>query len=278
MDRGTELVIETTKLSCKSGRRYLIKDIDWQVNRGEHWVVFGMNGSGKTTLLSAIAGFKQPTHGELRVFGHSFTKDNILEIRRRIGWVSSSFFDRYYTKESALDIVLSGKFGTLGISDAVYDGDIKRAKALLKELHLGDKISRPFHMMSKGERQNVLIARALFFNPDILVLDEPCTGLDVLAREHLQNTVQDLAKNTEVSIIYVTHYTEEILDIFTKALLLRQGCVYAQGKREAIFTEEIMGDFLGHSVTLSKRSTQGLEMGVAVQSQVRNLLGRSEFQ
>lgn len=268
-----ETIIQTRNLSCKAGYKYLLKDINWEVKRGEHWVVFGMNGSGKTTLLSIIAGFKKFTHGELAVFGESYSDENILAIRKRIGWVSSSFFDRYFGKESALDIVLSGKFGTMGIDYDITDDDIKMAKALLTELHLPDKMNQPFNMMSKGERQNVLIARALLFQPDILVLDEPCTGLDVMAREHLLNTVRDLAENTDVTIIYVTHYTEEILDIFPKCLLLSYGHVYAQGLVSDLFTTDTISRFLGYPIEVQRTPEKEIRLNMQVDTKVRHLLG-----
>ena len=94
----SEYVIEMNKVSCKTGYQYLLKDITWQVKPGEHWVVFGMNGSGKTTLLSIIAGFKHYTGGTVKVFNEVFSNENILNIRKRIGLVSASFFDKYYTK------------------------------------------------------------------------------------------------------------------------------------------------------------------------------------
>ena len=96
----TEYVIEADHISCKMGYRYLLSDISWQVRPGERWVVLGMNGSGKTTLLSIIAGFQHFTSGSLKLFGQTLTADNNLPLRQRIGWVSSSFFDKYYSQES----------------------------------------------------------------------------------------------------------------------------------------------------------------------------------
>ena len=153
-------IIEAKGLCCKIGSRYLLKDIDWQIEKGQHWVVFGENGSGKTTLLSIIAGFNAQTHGSLKVFGQEYGPENILDFRRKIGFISSSFFDKALSRESALDIVLSGKFGTLSTGYGVRDQDVKKAKTLLGELRLRDKVNRPFDLLSKGERQNVLIARA----------------------------------------------------------------------------------------------------------------------
>lgn len=237
------VIIETEKLCCRTGQRYLIGDISWRVAQGEHWCVFGMNGCGKTTLLSTIAGFKQPTGGVLRVFGEAYSAENVLAHRRRIGWVSSSFFDQYYHKESALSIVLSGKTGGFGLDETITAQDIKRAKALLSELRLAERINHPFGLLSKGERQNVLLARALLASPDILILDEPCSGLDVIAREYVLGMVQELAANTDITVIYVTHYTEEILDIFQHTLLLKNGRVYAQGRTEELFTQERLSRF-----------------------------------
>lgn len=265
-------IIKATDLSCKSGYKYLLNEINWEVKKGEHWVVFGMNGSGKTTLLSTIAGFKKYTHGDLEVFGEHYSNENILEIRKKIGWVSSSFFDKYYSKESALNIVLSGIFGTLGIDHEIKSADIVKAKALLTELHLGDKINYPFDLMSKGERQNALIARALISNPEILVLDEPGTGLDVYAREHLLSTVRDLANTTNVTIIYVTHYTEEILDIFQKCLLLRNGRVYANGLTGDLFTDETMSTFLNHPVVVKRDNDEYIRLSMDVASKVQELI------
>ena len=144
-----------------------------------------------------------------------------------------------------MDIVLSGKYGTLGVGDDITLADRKRAKQLLLELGLGHQAEYTFDMLSKGERQNVLIARALLSKPRILVLDEPCTGLDIANRAHLLGTVRDLAEQTAMTIIYVTHYTDELLDCFDQTVLLRNGRIYAQGPTEALFTEEVLTPFLG---------------------------------
>lgn len=266
------VIIETEKLCCRTGQRYLIGDISWQVAQGEHWCVFGMNGCGKTTLLSTIAGFKQPTGGVLRVFGEAYSAENVLAHRRRIGWVSSSFFDQYYHKESALSIVLSGKTGGFGLDETITAQDIKRAKALLSELRLAERINHPFGLLSKGERQNVLLARALLASPDILILDEPCSGLDIIAREYVLGMVQELAANTDITVIYVTHYTEEILDIFQHTLLLKNGRVYAQGRTEELFTQERLSDFLDHPVVVQRDGRGRVQVSAEVHSRLRDLV------
>lgn len=245
-----EYIVETSKLSCKVGYKYLLHDIDWKVKQGEHWVVFGMNGSGKTTLLSIIAGLKHFTSGIVKIFGEEFTNENILDIRKRTGWVSSSFFDKYYSRESALNIVLSGKSGSLGLEENITLEEVAFAKKLLEALNIGDKINRTFDMLSKGERQNVLIARALFQNPDILILDEPCTGLDIYNRSYLFDTINKLAQKKSLTIIYVTHYIEEIIPLFDHILYLKNGSVFAQGKTKEMLQKSLLENLLNYPVDL----------------------------
>ena len=247
-------IVTVEKLCVQSSSRYLLRDINWEVKRGEQWVVFGLNGSGKTTLLSVIAGFKEPTAGRVTVFGEAYSQANLLKNRRRIGWVSSSFFDKYYTRESALNIVLSGLSGTLGITGAISEEDVLKAKALLAEWHFGDRIDMPFSLLSKGERQNILIARALIAEPEILVLDEPGTGLDVLAREYLLQKINTLADRRQMTIIYVTHYPEEIQPIFQHCLILREGQIAASGPTSALLSSACLSEALQAAVTVKQEA------------------------
>jgi len=245
-----EYVANIKNVSYKVGCRYLLKDINFEMKKGEHWLIFGLNGSGKTTLLSILAGFLEPTSGEVTILGEQYSRDNLLKNRKRIGLISSSYFDKYYGEETALEIVLAGKFGTFGIGFDVIDADIKRAKSLLTQLGLKEKMYRTYNMLSKGERESVLIARALIAKPELLILDEPCSGLDVLARDKMLNTIEDLARNQSITLLYVTHYMEEVLPCFEKTLLLRAGKVYRMGESADIFTKECLSDFLEVKVTL----------------------------
>lgn len=263
-----DYVIETKGLSLKAGHRYLLNHIDWQVKQGEHWLIFGENGCGKTTLLSILAGFKQQSSGTAKLFGETYTAHNVLTMRQQIGWVSSSFFDKHLSQESALQIVLSGLFGTFGIGFGITAADIRRVKVLLRELHVEDKINTPYYLLSKGEQQNVLIARALIASPPILVLDEPSTGLDVYAREQLKNTVQELAMTQEVTILYVTHYPEEVRSFMNKTLLLKGGNVFAQGDTEAMITKEKISALIGASVDVSRTTCGNVQMTMHAPSKI----------
>ena len=266
-----ETIIRAEGLCMQTGKQFLLRDINWEVKRGEHWLIFGMNGSGKTTLLSMVAGFKCPTKGRLEVLVQTYSNDNIFALRRKIGWVSSSFFDIYLSREPALEIVLSGLSGTLGIRYGITAADVRQAKALLRELQLADKMNTPFCHMSKGERQNVLIARALIARPEILVLDEPSAGLDIYAREHMLNTVRDLAAHQNVTVLYVTHYPEEIQPFMNKTLLMRKGQVFAQGDTDSVVTSEYISRLMGDRTTVSRAADGRIRMGISAASRVREL-------
>lgn len=251
------VLIQAKNLCCRSGQRYLLYNLNWQVEEGEHWLIFGLNGSGKTTLLSAIAGFKPITSGNLNILGQQYNQLNIFGLRKKVGLVSNSLFDRVFFYESALQIVLSGAFGTFNVEFNVKDQDVRFAKALLRELRMGDKIYQSFGTMSKGERQNVLIARALMSKPKILLLDEPTSGLDVCAREHFYQTVTSLADSKKVTIVYVTHYVEEIPTFIKQALLLRNGHIFAQGKIDDMIQSQKLSSLLNEMVSV-QRDDQGM--------------------
>lgn len=237
-------MVEISGLNCVSGNRYLLQNINWTIEQGEHWLLFGSNGCGKTTLLSVLSGYKDYDSGLVKVFGEQYTKENVIALRKKIGWVSSSFFDKYYHQERALDIVLSSLSGGLGKGFAISNDELVRARELMEALNLADKIERPFDMLSKGERQNVLIARALLTEPELLILDEPGTGLDVFARARMLERVVQMAANPSITIIYVTHYPEEILPLFEKCLLMKKGTIYRTGLTEALFNDETLSGFI----------------------------------
>lgn len=260
-------IVKTEQVCYQAGRRFLVDHVDWQIKQGEHWLVFGLNGCGKTTLLSMICGYKSPTSGKISVFGQPYDEKNVLTLRRRIGWVSSSFFDKYYSKESALNIILSGLSGTFGVEyDAIDDVDIRRAKALAKDLRIEKSLNMPFCLLSKGERQNVLIVRALLIQPELLILDEPCTGLDVYAQSHMINTIRDLALHTQITIVYVTHQPEEIRPFLEHTLLLRHGKAYAFGMTRDLISSDTLSDLLGEPVTAKWHSNGRLSLEIEAPS------------
>lgn len=244
-------IIQASSLSYKQGTSYLLRNIDWIVKTGERWVLFGLNGSGKTTLLSILSGYMSNTHGTLELFGQTLDADNILELRSKVGLLSSSFFDRYYTKEVALHITLSGVCATLGLNETVSSNTVVRAKHLLGELGLSRKMYYPYNLLSKGERQLVLLARALLNRPKLLLLDEPCSGLDIVMRSKLLEAIEQYAKIQDLTLIYVTHTLEEVPESFNRCLFLKQGEMAACGTMQEIFNDETLSHILKTPLTVA---------------------------
>ena len=232
-------VIHIEKLNFMAGNRYLLKNINWNVEKNANWLLFGLNGCGKTTLLSVIAGYGNYTSGNVKVLGQEYTDETTMQMRSKIGFVSSSFFTKFYKYESVLHVVLSGLTGTLGVGFQITDQNVMKAKRLLTELQIAEKANQAFQELSKGEQQKVLIARALIAEPEILILDEPSTGLDLYARDKMLRFIKTIASE-EITIIYVTHYLEEVLTEFDKCLLLKDGEVYACGNTAEILEQGIL--------------------------------------
>lgn len=241
-----ERIVDVRDLRYQTGSRYLLKDIHWQIDKGENWLLFGLNGCGKTTLLSIIAGYRGFLQGEVAVFGQAKLD---LNERRRIAFVSSSFFDKFYREEAVLDIVLSGKFGTLGIGNRVEDQDILKAKRLLSAFQVGLMVNKPYHQLSKGERQNVLLARAMMGEPSLFILDEPCSGLDIAARAEVLAGIGRLARDPAKTVIYVTHYADEILEDFEHTLLMKNGRISHKGATKTLLTASVLSEFMERPLT-----------------------------
>jgi iron complex transport system ATP-binding protein len=221
-------VIRISKASKWLGDKLALDGVDWEVLEGQHWVILGLNGSGKTTLLRIATGHMWPSSGKASLLGHEFGSVDLRRLRRSVGWVTSALAVRMPQGQKAVDVVLSGRFDSIGIYDDLSPQDEEKAHRLLGFLEAEETAQRPFGVLSQGEQQRVLIARAMMPDPRLLVLDEPCVGLDLKAREAFLRTVGKLTASTP-SVIYVTHHIEEIMPQFTHALLLKDGRVSGSG-------------------------------------------------
>jgi iron complex transport system ATP-binding protein len=241
----TFMVIDLEKVSLKREGSWILKDIDWKIRKGDHWVLFGLNGAGKTAILRMLNAYYFPTKGNVTVVGKEFGKSPLgEELRKKIGFVSSSLERMFYPSDSAYQIILSGAFASIGLYETPTDDMRQKAVSLLKDLGCMKYADRSYETLSQGERQRVVIGRALMANPELLILDEPTTGLDFLAREGLLETVGKLAKQPHApTMIYVTHHLEEILPEFNKTLLLKKGEVFASGDTEDMIKSELLTEF-----------------------------------
>ncbi|MFZ5944679.1 MAG: ABC transporter ATP-binding protein [Bacillota bacterium] len=246
------MVISMKQVSWRRENKEILRNINWEVETGENWAILGLNGSGKTTLLNILNGYIYPSSGEVKVLGKKFGSYSLQELRKSIGWVSSSLQENLYVNETVLEITLSGKFATIGLVDTPEEDDINKARELLIKLGCSQLVERPYKTLSQGEKQKTVIARALMSSPKILILDEPCTGLDILAKEHLLSTIQKLSTEKDApTLIYVTHRVEEILPVFNNVLMLRKGEVYQTGQTKKVLTSANLSDFFAAPVEIS---------------------------
>lgn len=250
-------MIQLENVTVKRNGKILLKEINWNIDKGEHWSIIGLNGAGKTSLLNIITGYLYPTSGVVKVLGQEFGKTNIPELRKEIGFISSSLKEQLREFESVLSIVLSGKFASIGLYEPVEKKDVEIAHMLMKQLGIEYLESSRYGLLSQGEKQRVLIARALMANPKILILDEPCNGLDVIAREEFLAFLWNLARQEYCpTLIYVTHHVEEILPCFSHTLLLKDGEVYAKGLANDLLTEQNLSQFFGRDLSVQEQQNR----------------------
>ncbi|MEI2402106.1 ABC transporter ATP-binding protein [Niallia taxi] len=262
------MVVKAKGIGLKRNGKWILKEIDWEINKGEHWVLYGLNGAGKTALLNMICAYYHPTVGKMTVLDKEFGKAELgASLRKKIGLVSSRLQQNLYVADSAYEIILSGAFASIGLYETPTDAMREKGINLMKQLGCYSYADRQYSSLSQGEKQRVLIARALMLNPELVILDEPATGLDFLAREQLLETIQQLAQMENCpTVIYVTHHMEEILPVFSSALLLRDGEVFAKGKTEDILTSHCLTEYFSFPVEviwsngrpfLAKQTQQG---------------------
>jgi iron complex transport system ATP-binding protein len=242
-------------LCIERGGTPILRGVHWRVEPGQHWVILGANGSGKTSLLSALTGYLMPTAGEISLLGETYGRSDWRELRKQIGLVSSSIRQMMSDEEPALDTVASGKYAMIQFWGQVTRAEKTRARRLLREIECEYLADRPWRVLSQGERQRVLIGRALMAKPRVLILDEPCAGLDPAAREHFLQFIQRLGENgNSPTLIFVTHHVEEIMPMFSHVLLLKHGCVLAAGKKSVALNAKNLSAAFNVPITLAKLS------------------------
>src|SRR5699024_3547304 len=248
-----EQVIKMDNVSWKREGKEILHDIHWHVNKQEHWAVLGLNGAGKTSLLNMVNGYIWPTTGEVSVLGKRFGHTDIHQLRKSIGWVSAAIGQRVNERHLAEEIVISGKYASVGlVFQEPTEADKEKAFYLMKQMNIDHVIGKVYAKCSQGERQKILIMRALMADPALLILDEPTTGLDFISREDLLATVGEFARKPDApTIIFVTHHIEEILPIFSQTLLIGDGTIFAQGVREQMLTSEKLSTLYGRDISVS---------------------------
>lgn len=246
------MIFDFSEVVVRRGDRNILGPINWQVNPGERWVILGPNGAGKTTLLQLCATLIHPTSGTVTILGMQLGKFDIFELRTRIGITSSAFVKEFPEDEIVMDVVLTAAYAVLGRWQEKYDlWDESRAKALLTALGVRELGDRVFSSLSEGEKKRVQIARSLMADPELLLLDEPASALDLAGREDLLKRLEKLSADPlSPATVIVTHHIEEIPIGTTHALLLKDGEVIAQGAVDRVLTDAFMSAAYGLSISV----------------------------
>ena len=233
-------ILKLTSVSKIESGTKLLQNINWEVSSNENWVVLGPNGSGKTSLLNIASLNLHPSKGEVKIIDHVLGKTDLRLLKPKIGFMSTSLNYKFRFNIKTIEVVVTAITGAIEPWwDTFTPSNWERAHQLLENMGCGKKSDQLFGTLSTGEKQRVLLARALMPEPKILFLDEPTSGLDLRGREELLIALSNLA-NEEKSppMILVTHHLEEIPVGFGHLLLLKNGETVALGKMQEIMTSE----------------------------------------
>ena len=250
--------VELRQASVRIDGRTVLGPVDLRVGRGERWVLLGPNGGGKTTLLALAGARRQPSSGRVEVLGAALGRADVRAIHPRISHTSHVLAERMPPGLPARTVVLSGKRAALSPWFQEFDEeDERRAVTLLDRVGCAHLAARRFDTCSQGERQRVLLARALFPDPELLILDEPASGLDLPARETLIEAIEAVAAAPAApTTILATHHLEEIPPSSTHAALLRDGLLVASGAIEEVLTRGSLEACFGIAMDVGRRGAR----------------------
>lgn len=228
--------------------KQILSDISWQILPGEHWAIIGPNGAGKTTLLSILAGERHPSSGNVTLLGETLGKTDLRELRKRIARVDPSL--RMLDWLHGVEAVLTGIRNTTWPHwDDWGDEDFATARSLLVGMGADRLADEEIGHLSHGERQRIRIARALIKSPELLLLDEPATGLDFPAREALLRSFDQITQShPAMPTVMVSHHLEELPTSTSHVLLIKDGRVLAAGSSTAILTSEYVSECFGFPI------------------------------
>lgn len=221
---AADLLVEMKQVTVAYGDLVVFKELNWTVRRGENWAVIGPNGSGKTTLLGMITGNNlQAYSNEVFLFGKKRGEgESIWDIRKRLGVVSPELQLQYRYPLPAREVILSGFFDSIGLYRKAAQEQDTLADRWLEFLGMTDRAERPFNRLSYGEKRLILIARAMVKSPELLILDEPCQGLDRSNREMVLALMQSIGSGGATGLIYITHHQEELIPCISHILDLQK--------------------------------------------------------
>ena len=221
IEANYEIVTKLNKVNIKYGSRTILRELDWEVKKGEKWALWGKNGSGKSTLLSLVCGDNPQAYAnDIVLFDKKRgTGESIWDIKKQIGYISPEMH-LYYLKDIAcVDVVGSGLFDTIGLYRKCNEEQLEQAHLWMKIFKIEYLYQSSFLKISTGEQRLVLLARTFIKSPNLIILDEPMHGLDVERKKQLKSIIEKFCDESK-TIIYVTHYQEEIPNIVNNKIEL----------------------------------------------------------
>lgn len=204
-------LVRLRKARIAYDEKVIFTDLDWTIQAGEHWQVTGPNGSGKTCLLNLITGdHPQCYTNDIFVFGmQRGTGESIWQIKQYIGYVSSGLQWEYRVSINVRNVIISGFYDSIGLYQKYTDRERRLAEEWLSLLGMSERAHEPFSQLSYGDQRLVLIARAMVKHPTLLILDEPCLGLDDLNRQLVLALIEKICLGSETTVLYVNHRAQD---------------------------------------------------------------------
>ncbi len=246
--------LENVSLDIYGAKRRILSGINWHIRQGEDWILFGRNGSGKTKLLEIITGYIFPSEGEVYRFGSDYRGHDIRDTRKRIGYISSALKEKFTLNETLLDSVLGGLYASIGLYRRPSHPDVERAAHLISTVGLGGRERDTMGHLSDGEKQKIMMLRALINDPELLIFDEPAAGLDIAAREELLDSISSISSTKNITAVYVTHHVEEISQQFKNIFVLDGGTCFYSGTVDDAVDKKIFNKIFGRNIDVFKRN------------------------
>lgn len=243
-------MIKFSNITFKREQRVILDSIHFQMNKGENWVILGRNGSGKSTILEMMNGYLFPSSGSIEVMGNVYGQCDVREVRKDIGYISQALVEKLTLRDPVWEVIAAAEYGYLRFYEPVPQELKEKAVQMLEQVKIKHLMDQPLGLLSQGERKKVLLARALMTSPSLLIMDEPCAGLDLYERERLLADLEGFEQQG-IQMIYVTHHVEEMVSVFSHVMLVHEGRILAAGPKKEIITPEFLKEAYDTDVDVS---------------------------